>query len=172
MSGSNTHTRAASAPRVAVRGTACTAQRDCGCAVMPTPTVDRRHVAQASLIGTREASSQCYDGVGDPSLAAKAAQSLLLAWDAAWREHTRRMGAAGRRPSVGRCFFTSPHLALARPLVAALIAEGLHAAATLAAPMLLRSTLNERSRHGDNEGLWRSQVRGRVFLVDREHVFI
>ena len=103
---------------------------------------EHHHVAMGSLIGTREASAQCYEGVGRLSPPGADAQSLLLSWEAMWQTHVRHATTEGRRPSVLRCLLQEDGRGLLRPVVVSLLAAGVHAAAMLAAPMLVRGALD------------------------------
>jgi hypothetical protein len=103
---------------------------------------ETRHLAASSLIGTREASAQCYEGVGTVPPPGTDAQSLLLGWESMWQAHVRHVSAEGRRPSVARCIVQEDGRVLLRPVATSLLAVGVHAAAMLAAPMLLRGALD------------------------------
>ena len=103
---------------------------------------EHRHVAANSLIGTREASAQCFDDVGRLPAPGTDAQSLLLGWESMWQAHVRHLSADGRRPSVARCLLQGDGRVLLRPVATSLLALSVHAAAMLAAPMLLRGALD------------------------------
>jgi hypothetical protein len=89
----------------------------------------------------RDAALQFHDlGPPDappPGGAAGEAQTLLLAWDRAWRAAAARRRPQAGPPPVGPLL----RRRFAAPLLIAALGAAAHAAAALAAPMLLRTVL-------------------------------